>query len=299
VRLAYVSTVMASLSLGAAVLLGMKVYQLERNLAPARAASRESRDAELALPDRVDVRAAPAVSIGDGEALADDRSQGAVRGAGSAVSRSKSPVCLEERITRLEERQRALQAEQGAPWTRHSRTFARNVEDLSRKLSLTPTQQGRIEEMVTRGRQRIEDVLKIPDETGTSPFERRAEARKKLEEAMKAPQPGGVLAFATDMMSYRERKIPGRNDTYGDEINRIRKETREEMTSVLDTKQQEAFGQTNVDGLLGEAGNVSFAYALNGTGEGGQEGMIVDMGAEVAPEEGTDGDPPAASGAGR
>ncbi len=279
VRLVHVSTAMAAVALGAATALYMKVEQLEKDRGSPRAAPREgARVTETAL----DGGQGPiAMRRGGGERepglgaveAADDAS------AGVGAARD-SPASIEERIARLERDQKALRPGHGMPW-RPSQTFARNVDDLARHLSLTSTQRTRIEDVIARGRQRIEDVLKIPDETGKSPYERRAEARKKIEEAMKNPQPGGLLAFATDLVSSRDRKIPGRNDTYADEIDRVRKETREEISSALDAKQRESFEQTNVDGLLGEAGQMSFTYAVGDVGADGQGEMMVEMGADI------------------
>jgi hypothetical protein len=141
------------------------------------------------------------------------------------------------------------------------------VDDLERHLSLNPAQRSRVEVALERGRQRIDDLLRIPDETGKSPHEQKAEARRKLEEAMKTPQPGAILAI-TDLASYRRRKIPGRAETYGQEIDRIKKETRDEIATALDAEQREELEDTNVDGLFGETEQVSFAIAAGDAGEG-------------------------------
>ena len=259
-----VSTAMAALALGAAGLLYLKVERLEDALGKQRAAPREPvPGAETARGSESAPRAAPSASWEPDTAREDAPADGSA-GASGAGSDAE-PASVDERLSRLEREQKKLVAERSVPWRGFSQRFARNVDDLATQLSLTTTQRTRIEEAVERGRQRIEDVLKIPDDTGKSPFERRAEARKKLEEAMKNPQPGGVLAFAADLMTYSDKKIPGRNDTYNGEVKRIRKETREEMATALDAKQREAFDETNVDGLLGEgAGQVSFAFATAG-----------------------------------
>ncbi len=282
-RLVHVSTVMAALALVGATALYLKVEQLERDLGSRRAAPREGAKMDAVAVDETrggsygrSAEATEARSSRDGESVAGG-------GTGSGAGRI-GPASVEERLARLERDQQALRGRTMAPW-RSAQSFARNMDDLAGQLSLTATQRTRIEDVIARGKQRIEDVLKIPDETGKSPYERRAEARKKIEEAMKNPEPGGVLAFATDLMSHRDKKIPGRNDTYAGEINRIRKETREEMASALDAKQQETFANTNVDGLLGESGQVSFAYAVGDTGADGQHEFVVEMGSEIVTDE--------------
>jgi len=280
VRLTHVSVALSALAFLGSVTLYLKVEELERSLSNPRASPREG------------VRAATDIGRETAEVASLDRSRrgiDAVASPGTAAAAEEGdghegrPASIEERLARLEREQKTMKAgQQIVPW--RSQAFARNVDDLAQQLSLTLTQKTRIEDIVGRARQRIDDVLKIPDETGKSPFERRAEAKKKIEEAMKSPNPGGVLAFATDLISSREKKIPGRNDTYGDEINRIRKETREEISSVLDTKQRETLADTNLDGLTGEAGQVSFAYAVGDSADGG-DGMIVEMGTSIVAED--------------
>jgi hypothetical protein len=283
------STLIASVALAAAAYLYVKVDRLERELGTARAVRvvQGADRAGDALPD------APRLERGDREGTARGGAGPAASSASEATLAADAPS-IEERVAQLEQRQRVIETERTPPWQHGRRATARTMDELAQKLSLTPTQRARIEDAVARGRQRIEDVLKIPDETGKSPFERRAEARKKLEEAMKNPGSGGLFAFATDLVSYRQKKIPGRRDTYGDEIDRIRKETRDEIGSALDGQQQETFRDTNVDGLLGDAAQVSFAYSVGDEGGGGDAGMVVEM--ETTETAGTEEPAPGGTG---
>jgi hypothetical protein len=284
----WVSTILASISLAAAVVLYVKVDHLERDLGAGRAATREARVPEpraLPLPELPMTRAddAPQTSESTGR-----------RSASSPARGDPRAMTVEQRLARLEERQEHLETEPRPVWGSRGRAFARNVDDLAKRLSLTSTQRARVEDAVARGRQRVDEILKIPDETGKSPSEQRAEARKKLEEAMKnGSGTGGVLAFAGDFMSYREKKIPGRGETYGEAIDRVRKDTREEIAGALDTKQEELLKDTNVDGLLGEGGQMSFALSIGDAGDGGQAGIMVETHAEDVVES---GEPPEPAG---
>lgn len=283
-RLVHVSTVMAALSLAAAVLLYMRVDELAREMGSPRAQAPDARSPELAQG----VHEGAYLSAPPSHPPAEARGSGVVAdGPAVRAGSSTSSLALEERVQRLEESQRAMQAHAGPGWQRVDRAFAHSVDDLAQKLSLTPTQRAQMDDVVARGRQRIEDVLKIPDETGKSPYERRVEARQKLADAMKSPQTTGMFAMATDLFSYRNHKIPGRNETYGDEIDRVRKETKEEMSRVLDAKQQEDFSQMNVDPVLGEGGQVSIAYAIGDMGGASiveTQGQVVEDGEALAPD---------------
>jgi hypothetical protein len=202
------------------------------------------------------------------------------------------PATLEERVARLEQRQAELkEATDRSParyLPRHA--FARTVDHLARSLKLTLAQQTRVADAIERGKRQIEDILKIPDETGRSPHERRQERRKKMREALAKKDTGGLVAFATDLFSYRGRQIPGRNATYGEEIDRIKQETRDEIASTLDAEQQETFAETNIDPLLGEGGAMAFSvvHAAGDEGEGSE--VLVEAGTTVI--EDTE-DPPA------
>jgi hypothetical protein len=270
--------VISTVALGVGGALYLKVERLEGELRGARSPTRETGPSAVAneLPD------IPATGREAAERTPGEAEAGPVQVASKATA--PKAQTLEERITRLERRAQAGGGPLERPW--RTRRFARNVDDLAEHLSLTQTQKARIQDVIDRGRQRIDDVLKIPDETGKSPYERREEGRKKLEELAKNPQPGAVLGMATDMLSYRERKIPGRNETYGSEIDRIRREAREEIATALDVKQREAFEQTDTDTLLGGGGHqVSFAFASGPDGEHAGEVAVLEVGTSVVTEE--------------
>lgn len=177
-------------------------------------------------------------------------------GPGSAVDApERAPVTLEDRVARLEEARRAERSRQIHPG--RAMRFANmvsSVDDLAKTLRLTPTQKDRVADAVARGRQRIEDVLKIPDENGKSPFERRKEQRAKLKEAVANNNGSGILTLSTGLFADRGRTIPGRNTTYGQEIERIKQETRNEIGQALDPEQKKQFEETNVDPMLGGGG---------------------------------------------
>jgi hypothetical protein len=195
---------------------------------------------------------------------------------------------LEDRIARLEKGQEQIREESRntpvLPFRGHK--FARSVDDLGRSLKLTSTQKARVEQAVERGRRQIEEIMKIPDETGKSPYERRQERRKKMLEAVKKKDTGGLIAFAGDMLSHRNQQIPGRNATYGEAIDRVKKETRDEVASSLSAEQQEAFEDTNIDPLLGDGGGtMSLSVFHTETDDGGGEREVIVEGGGMEVEE--------------
>ena len=178
---------------------------------------------------------------------------------------------VEERVSRLEALERDRR-EPSVPLPASSTPssilrmprFARSVDDLAKTLKLNATQSDRVRASVDRAKRLIEDVLRIPDESGTSPFEQRKARRKKMEEAIKSGNTGGIISFALDAQAFRAKTIPGRNTTYGAEINRIKQESRDEISAVLDPEQQEGFKDLQTDALYGEGGAMTTSVYISG-----------------------------------
>jgi hypothetical protein len=198
---------------------------------------------------------------------------------------------IEERIERLERAETKRRTEPGdarvsAPSFFRSTPFVRNVKDLSDRLKLTRAQRDRVQAAVDHGKRRIEEIMKIPDEEGKSPYERREERQKKIEEALKSGKTDGIVTLAMSGMSHRNKKIPGQNATYGEEIDRVKKETREEMAQTLSQEQQEEFKDIRVDPMLGGSGAfqtyaVGFAGPGAKDGEGSRAKVIIEKGVAV------------------
>ena len=190
---------------------------------------------------------------------------------------------LEDRVARLEKGQEQIRetTRHGPAMPFRGPAFARSVEDLARNLELTPTQKARVEQAVEHGKRQIEEIMKIPDETGKSPFERRQERRKKMMEAVKNKDTGSLIAFSSDFFSHRNKQIPGRNATYGEEIDRVKKETRDEVASSLSVEQKKTFDDTNIDPLLGGGGAMAVSVFQSTTDDGDGERTVVGESIEI------------------
>ncbi|MHC4941256.1 MAG: hypothetical protein ACYTHK_20170 [Planctomycetota bacterium] len=170
--------------------------------------------------------------------------------------------------------------------------YARNVKQLASMLKLTKAQAARVEDAVERGKHRVEEILKIPDDTGKSPFERRKELREKMKEASKTGKWQEITAAAMSAHNYRNKTMPGRNETYGEAIKGIRDETRAEISQNLSEEQKKEFEDTRIDSLVsGEGGGaVSFSYVTTSEGPS-EDAELVEGGAAIhiveedAPEE--------------
>ncbi|MFB3065979.1 MAG: hypothetical protein ACE10D_05645 [Planctomycetota bacterium] len=164
----------------------------------------------------------------------------------------------------------------------------RSLKRFAKDLKLTNVQQDRIQAAIDRGRERIENIMKIPGEDGKSPHERREAALQELRERAKSGKhdAGAIMAIMPALTGYRNEKIPGMNATYGEEIDRVKQETREDVNGNLSAEQQEQFADTNIDGMLGGGGGTHMVSVFSaGDGVGGIGGLVIEVGKSVEIEE--------------
>jgi hypothetical protein len=260
VKTTTLAVLLSVLSLGGVAMLYVKVDDLGEQLKMSRANrdSSERTRAGEARPEYVIRKGDTAARQGESE-----------EPAASAIM----PKTVEQRLARLEQKQSERSKSRGwsAPSFRAPR-FARNVGDLGKQLKLTATQKDRIESAISRGKARIEEILSIPGSDGKTIKELRAESRKKIQEAISNPEKNAGTLVTLAMSGHKRmgEKIPGRNETYRQEVDRIKKETREEINGSLDPDQQEQFKDTRIDPMLGDGGgHMAFSTSISmGGGEG-------------------------------
>jgi len=152
--------------------------------------------------------------------------------------------------------------------------FYRTVEDAAKDLELTPAQKDRMAAIVERARLRIDDVLRIPDEKGKSPLERREARMRQIRAKIEDGSPEGALGFVFAGAGELSGKIPGRDTTYAQETARIRKEAKEEIGALLEPRQREAFDKAHSDAMFGSEGEMSISVVTS------MEGLAEDEGPE-------------------
>ncbi|MHC4955849.1 MAG: hypothetical protein ACYTGZ_18535 [Planctomycetota bacterium] len=285
-KIATISTLLSIVSLGAVIVLYVKVDDLRTELRLARSSradvSRGYDDADDRARDygrsNRDARDSGAES---GAAEESHASMEESTEADGTPIRTRRKPSYEERLAKLEERMAKGPHGMRYPGLRVPR-FARSVKDLSKRLKLTQAQEDRVNESVQRGKDRIDAILAIPGPDGKSPKEARAERRKKLEEAVTNPDKrDGLLTLAMPNTGLLNQKIPGRNETYREEIARVKTETRDEVNSALSPEQQKEFEGTNIDPLLGGGGTTMTVMTTAGFSPDGTEST----GASIVVEE--------------
>ena len=116
-------------------------------------------------------------------------------------------------------------------------------------LRLTKTQRQQVDAVVENARHRVDNVLKIPGASGTSPYERRERFLGQVREAFRTGQWGDVKRDARSV-EIRNEAIPGQGTTYGAEVARIARETHAAIAQTLTVEQQNAFADTPIEGML-------------------------------------------------
>jgi len=287
VKITTLSTLLSVLSLAAVAVLFVKVDELSDELRLARSSRADvSRTTPEDEQDRsyrdTSYRTASRGDFRDGDAKT-----GALPAGASDGEEAADPHTVEDRLARLE---REAKRSREMP-TRMFRApkFARNVDDLSDRLNLSRSQRDRVEEAVRRGKERIDAIMSIPGVDGKSPKQAREERMEKLREAMKDPEKnaGGIFSFAIGGRKRMNEKIPGSNETYSDQIKRIKKETREEVGANLSPEQQKEFKDTNIDPMLGGGGGTAMSFVTTSTmGDSGEDGhvggIVIESGEDVS-----------------
>ncbi len=269
---ASIGTLLSVVSLVGVGILYLKVDDLSDQVRPLTK-GRAERHAVNDLPEDPIERTAPARAVADdvpGDVPDSDK---------DFIRQSPREAELERRIASLE---KAAKKRNRMPSFRMPK-FARNVRDLAKNLKLNKTQETRIQDVVDRAKRRIEDVMKIPDETGVSPFERGKEMREKMDEARKTGKWGDMAKLAMESSQARLRTIPGRNTTYAQEVDQIKKDARDEIKGNLTPEQAKDFEGTRIDPLLGQSGVRSvMAFHTVGSGDGnGGEAVVVEGGMDI------------------
>ncbi|MGQ0613839.1 MAG: hypothetical protein ACT4PV_08890 [Planctomycetaceae bacterium] len=261
---AYASMILAAFALGGVGLLLVKLDRLSERvetLTHRRSeAARSDTDAERPWPE-----------VPPPAHRAPDRSGAPQDGARSPDHGGAEARPAEERLADVErwiaEREQAEESGHAAELHRgHVGTRNRwyhSVDQLASDLKLTQTQKDRVKDAVERGKQRIEEVLKIPDESGKSPYDRRREAQERIKQQLTEKGPGEMAALVlTDFLGHENKPIPGRSATYGAEVERVKRETREEIAASLDPKQREQLEGASLDPLLGNSANMEVSIAV-------------------------------------
>jgi hypothetical protein len=136
-----------------------------------------------------------------------------------------------------------------------------SVEDAAKRLDLTPSQRSEFERVLADASRDVTDLRRLPDDTGRT--------WDQVQKESVEVRDGNISFDGTKLQEFREKVIPGRNESYGAVERRIRTEAKQRLRSALTPDQQGTFDKTHVDGLLpGGGGFGDFSFITIGTAIG-------------------------------
>jgi len=110
-------------------------------------------------------------------------------------------------------------------------------------LGLDDNRARRVEEIIRRAQERIDDLLSVPGPEGKSP----KQIQKELIEEIAAATDG---AIGIEIVDYQGWRLPGTTETYGDALDRIEEETHAEIRMLLGGEEVEKFARMRIGVLL-------------------------------------------------
>ena len=121
-----------------------------------------------------------------------------------------------------------------------------SVDDAEKHLGLSPAQKAEFERTVEESKRDLEQLKKLPDDEGKTWTEVEKDVVKI---------DGNSFSFdGTKMQAFREKVIPGRNESFGAAERRISDGAKKRMRDALTQDQQKKFDKAVMPGLVGGGG---------------------------------------------
>lgn len=162
---------------------------------------------------------------------------------------AETVTALEKRLAALEEKAKARDAAP-APFGRvrgpgGGRMYM-NVDDAKDDLALTDPQKADWDRVVADAQRELEELRKAPDDDGKT-YE--GMMKEMMEGA--GTDGGGMKLDLGKMVGWRNKRIAGRNETFGQADQRIKTEAKRRLRDGLSSEQQAKFDKASVDPMLG------------------------------------------------
>jgi hypothetical protein len=273
-----VAVVASFLSLGVSGWAAWTVHEASRDAKPAPdgQAALEARVQDLEQAAKRAAAEAPAPLVAPAASLS---GRGPVPG--PAPGTATDPVEIEQRVARLEETAKqfkglleaADEAKAGgvavapgqvdlpnAPQLPLALAFASHwgsVADAAKALDLSPSQRADLERIAADAKREIGELHKLPDADGKT--------WDQLQKELWVPVEGEDNAFTMDMQkarAWREKTIPGRNESYGAAERRIVDDAKSKARRGLTPDQQAKWDKAHPEGVFGGEGFGAFAESM-------------------------------------
>lgn len=222
---------------------------------------------EQAVKERESARPGPVAppTLGGGAAGgAPSATPGGGELAGGA--RPVSPVELERRLADLEKRLptapvpgsvSSTPVAVDVPGMPGGMVWVGSLDDASKAFELSGSQKNDMERILADARRDVDTLRKTPDETGAT-WETVEKDVVKME--------NGVLQFdGAKLSAFREKVMPGRNESFGSAMRRIREDAAKRLKDTLTPAQREKWDKAQTGGLLPGSDDAGFGIFSIGT----------------------------------
>jgi hypothetical protein len=132
--------------------------------------------------------------------------------------------------------------------------FYGSVDDAAKDLDLTAAQKADFERIAADAKREADELHKIPDENGKT--------WAQVEKDSFKMEGGAFHLDMTSLQSFREKVIPGRNESYGAADRRIRENAKRRLRDGLTPDQQAKFDKAHTDPLIGGSGDGFGAFTF-------------------------------------
>ncbi|MBL9086530.1 MAG: hypothetical protein JNM10_05270 [Planctomycetia bacterium] len=179
-------------------------------------------------------------------------------------ARPVSPVELERRLADLEKRlptaaggvESTTPVAIDVPGLAGDTTWVGSIDDAARTFELSGGQKAEMERILADARRDVDDLRKLPDETGTT----WAAVEKDV-----VKMENGALHFDNGKLAaFREKVIPGRSESFGGAMRRIREDAAKRLKDTLTPAQRERWDKAQTAGLLPGSDDAGFGFMTFG-----------------------------------
>jgi hypothetical protein len=180
-------------------------------------------------------------------------------------ARPVSPVELERRLADLEKRlptvaggaESSTPVAIDVPGLPGSTTWVGSLDDAAQAFELSGGQKADMERILADARRDVDDLRKTPDETGTT--------WAAVEKDMVRMENGALRFDAGTLSAFREKIMPGRNESFGGAMRRIREDAARRLKDTLTPTQREKWDKAQTGGLLPGSDDAGFGFMTFGT----------------------------------
>ncbi|MBL9086529.1 MAG: Spy/CpxP family protein refolding chaperone [Planctomycetia bacterium] len=233
-----------------------RVANAERRLAEAAASRPGPVEPPPPRGDDGTLAASPRAAAASGAAGAD----GAAAPVESRLAElTKRLAAVEEKTKDVEPGSPVALARGGLARALGPRGFVTTLDDAQKQLDLSATQRADWDRTLAETKRELDDLRSIPDDEGKT-------WKQHNEDLVRGMADGSGRFDLGKLMALRGKKVPGRNETYGEAEARIRTQAKQRLRDPLTPEQQKKFDESNVDPLIG-AGNGPVAFTFSTFGE--------------------------------